>query len=335
MPTKPLKTKTMKTKRNFMPILAMLGMVAVFTFSSCEKEDDVMINPTPTEPTADIVKLASTNPDLSILAEALTRANLVNALEGSGPFTVFAPTNDAFNQLLNDLGATSLDDISTDVLTNVLLYHVLSGQVTSANIVPGYVNTLSTGPDNNQVSLLIGYNDSSNKNAAAAVNTNILYLNSDASVITADVMATNGVVHVINKVLLPPTVVDLAIDNSSFSILVEAVVKAGLAETLMGDGPFTIFAPTNAAFEELFAQLEISGIQDLTKDQLVPILLYHVVSGNVRSTELSTNKVATLNGDITINVGTTVTVNENTNVVLTDVQGINGVVHVIDKVLLP
>ena len=318
-----------------MPILAMLGMVAVFTFSSCEKEDDVMINPTPTEPTADIVKLASTNPDLSILAEALTRANLVNALEGSGPFTVFAPTNDAFNQLVNDLGATNLDDISTDVLTNVLLYHVLSGKVTSTDIVPGYVNTLSTGPDNNQVSLLIGYNDSSNKNAAAAVNTNILYLNSDASVITADVMATNGVVHVINKVLLPPTVVDLAIDNSSFSILVEAVVKAGLAETLMGDGPFTIFAPTNAAFEELFAQLEISGIQDLTKDQLVPILLYHVVSGNVRSTELSTNKVATLNGDITINVGTTVTVNENTNVVLTDVQGINGVVHVIDKVLLP
>ena len=335
MPNKPLKTKTMKTKRNFMPILAMLGMVAVFTFSSCEKEDDVMINPTPTEPTADIVKLASTNPDLSILAEALTRANLVNALEGSGPFTVFAPTNDAFNQLLNDLGATSLDDISTDVLTNVLLYHVLSGKVTSTDIVPGYVNTLSTGPDNNQVSLLIGYNDSSNKNAAAAVNTNILYLNSDASVITADVMATNGVVHVINKVLLPPTVVDLAIDNSSFSILVEAVVKAGLAETLMGDGPFTIFAPTNAAFEELFAQLEISGIQDLTKDQLVPILLYHVVSGNVRSTDLTTSKVTTLNGDITINVGTTVTVNENTNVVLTDVQGINGVVHVIDKVLLP
>nr|HPJ45666.1 fasciclin domain-containing protein [Tenuifilaceae bacterium] len=329
------KTKTMKTKRNFMPILAVLGMVAVFTFSSCEKDDDVMINPTPTEPTADIVKLASTNPDLSILAEALTRANLVSALEGSGPFTVFAPTNEAFNQLLNDLGATSLDDISTDILTNVLLYHVLNGKVTSMEIEPGYVNTLSIGPDNNQVSLLVGYNDSSNKNTAAAVNTNILFLNNDASVVTADVMATNGVVHVINKVLLPPNVVDLAIDNSSFSILVEAVVKAELVETLMGDGPFTIFAPTNAAFEELFAQLKVSGVQDLTKDQLVPILLYHVVSGNVRSSDLSSRNVSTLNGEISIEVGSMVTINDNTNVVYTDLQGVNGVIHVIDKVLLP
>lgn len=318
-----------------MPILAILGMAAVFTFSSCEKDDDVMINPTPTEPTADIVKLASTNPDLSILEEALNRANLVSVLRGTGPFTVFAPTNDAFTQLLNDLGASSLDDISNDVLTNVLLYHVLSGKVLSSDIIPGYVNTLSVGPGNNQISLLIDFNDSSNKNATVAVNTNIVFLNRDASVVTADVMATNGVVHVIDKVLLPPTVVDLAIDNSNFSILVEAVVKAGLAETLMGDGPFTIFAPTNAAFEELFAQLNISGVQDLTKDQLVPILLYHVVSGNVRSTDLSTSKVATLNGDISINVGSTVTINESTNVLLTDVQGVNGVVHVIDKVLLP
>jgi transforming growth factor-beta-induced protein len=149
-------------------------------------------------------------------------------------------------------------------------------------------------------------------------------------------MASNGVIHVIDEVLLPPTVVDIAINNSDFSILVEAVVKAELAETLKGEGPFTVFAPTNDAFEELFTSLGVSGIADLTKEQLEPILLYHVVSGNVLSGTLSSGNVQTLHGDnIAIEVGTGVTINSTSNVVLTDIQGSNGVVHVIDEVLLP
>lgn len=136
--------------------------------------------------------------------------------------------------------------------------------------------------------------------------------------------------------LLPPTVVDIALANENFSILVSALIKAELVETLKGTGPFTVFAPTNEAFNALFAELGVTGIDQLSKETLTPILLYHVVSGNVRSNQLSTGNVATLNGSsISVNVGTSVTLNQNTTVVLADVQGTNGVVHVINKVLLP
>jgi transforming growth factor-beta-induced protein len=116
---------------------------------------------------------------------------------------------------------------------------------------------------------------------------------------------------------------------------VQAVVKAGLAETLSGAGPFTIFAPTNSAFTALFAQLGVSGISDLTAAQLIPILKYHVVSGNVLSTQLSNGSVQTLNGAINVSLSPVPTLNGNAKIIATDIQGTNGVVHVIDKVLLP
>jgi transforming growth factor-beta-induced protein len=112
-------------------------------------------------------------------------------------------------------------------------------------------------------------------------------------------------------------------------------VKAGLVETLSGSGPFTIFAPTNAAFESLFAALKVSGIADLTAEQLIPILTYHVVSGNVLSTQLSAGTVETLNGSISITLTPSPAINTNSMIVATDVQGSNGVIHVINKVLLP
>jgi transforming growth factor-beta-induced protein len=242
-------------------------------------------------------------------------------LKTPGPFTVFAPTNEAFADLLADLGVSSLDDLSAEALTPILLYHVVSGKVLSTDLTNGYVNTLSSGPEQTAISL--------------QVNADEVILNGSSEITSADILATNGVIHVIDKVLLPPTVVNLAINNPQFSILVEAVLKAELAETLSGAGPFTVFAPTNAAFEELFTALGVSGIADLTKEQLTPILLYHVVSGNVLSSELSSGNVATLNGDIAVNLGASVTINSSSVVVLTDVQGSNGIVHVIDEVLLP
>lgn len=159
-------------------------------------------------------------------------------------------------------------------------------------------------------------------------------LNDSSKIIATDVVGTNGLVHVIDKVILPPTIVDIALANSSFSTLVSVLVKAELVETLKGEGPFTVFAPTNDAFSAFFTQIDVSGIDQFSKDELTPILLYHVVSGNVRSNQLSSGNVPTLNGDINVNVGTTVTINENTSVVLVDVQATNGVVHVINKVLL-
>ena len=158
-------------------------------------------------------------------------------------------------------------------------------------------------------------------------------INNSVMVTSADIEADNGVIHVVDKVILPPSVVNIALANQNFSILAQAVVKAGLVETLNGAGPFTVFAPTNAAFETLF---RILGIDDLTSDQLVPILTYHVVSGNVLSSDLSAGSITTLNegNSISIDLSNGVTINDS-QVVAADIQGANGVVHVIDKVLIP
>lgn len=131
------------------------------------------------------------------------------------------------------------------------------------------------------------------------------------------------------------TVVEIAVSNPDFSILVEAVTKANLGEALSADGPFTVFAPTNNAFTALFKQLGVNGVEDLTADQLTPILTYHVVSGKVMSSDLSNTSVATLNGQkIKIDLSDGVKINES-NVVTADISGTNGVIHVIDKVLIP
>lgn len=132
------------------------------------------------------------------------------------------------------------------------------------------------------------------------------------------------------------TVVEIAVSNPDFSILVEAVTKAGLAEALSADGPFTVFAPTNAAFEKLFGDLGIAGVEDLSAEQLTPILTYHVVSGKVMSTDLSNTSVGTLNEGQSVKIDITngVKINES-KVVAADIAGKNGVVHVIDKVLVP
>ena len=131
------------------------------------------------------------------------------------------------------------------------------------------------------------------------------------------------------------SVVEIAVSNPDFSILVEAVTKAGLVDALSATGPFTVFAPNNEAFNALFKKLGVTGIKDLTAEQLKPILTYHVVSGKVMSTDLNNTSVATLNGKkINVDISNGVKINDS-KVVKADIQGTNGVVHVIDRVLIP
>ena len=141
----------------------------------------------------------------------------------------------------------------------------------------------------------------------------------------------------INKASEKPSgsVVEIAVSNPDFSILVEAVTKAGLVDALSATGPFTVFAPNNEAFNALFKKLGVTGIKDLTAEQLKPILTYHVVSGKVMSTDLNNTSVATLNGKkINVDISNGVKINDS-KVVKADIQGTNGVVHVIDRVLIP
>lgn len=311
-------------KTNFLKFrFAILAIAATTLFASCSKDDDTVAPPA--DMPKDIVEVAVSDARFSILVEAVTKANLVSALQGDGPFTVFAPTNDAFNALFAQLGVSGIADLDAATLTPILLNHVVAGSVKSSDISTGYVTTLNaTDPAQAGVQVYV------EKGSDVKVD--------GSKVIIADVMASNGVIHAIDKVILPANVVNHAINNPNFSILVQAVVKAGLVEALSGTEPFTVFAPTNAAFNALFSALGVSGIDALTAGQLTPILLYHVVPGNVRSSQVSSGSVPTLKDGSNLNVTVSnmgVNINGSVNVIATDVQGANGVIHVIDAVLVP
>lgn len=275
-----------------------------------------------------IVEIAVGNSDFSILVSALQKANLVDALSGEGPFTVFAPTNDAFVKLLGELNITAEQLLNHPQLSEVLLYHVVSGKVMSTDLSNGLkANTLQ--------------NEEITVDLSSGVKIN------SSTVTTADVEATNGVIHIIDTVLvpstfvlnaseLPETVVDIALSSNDFSMLVSLLQKADLVGALQGEGPFTVFAPTNEAFEKLLAALNISSTDLMMQPDLAKVLLYHVVQGKVMSTDLSDGlKAPTLNGsEIMFDLKNGVMVNTS-SVIAADIESQNGVVHVIDTVLVP
>jgi transforming growth factor-beta-induced protein len=306
----------MNTKLKTILSVALLATPALFT--SCSDDN--------AEKSKNIVEIAVADESFSTLVAALDKADLVGVLEGDGPFTVFAPTNDAFAELLDDLGASSLDDLTAEQLTPILLNHVVSGTFRSTDLSTGYVATAnSNGPGERNIDLFI------------EVHTGVK-VNGGVNVTSADIIASNGVIHVIDKVILPTDVVDIAVGNEDFSQLVGALGAADgdLVNVLKGAGPFTVFAPVDAAFEDI-----ADVVEGLSTEQLADVLKYHVVSGvNVVSTSLTNGQVVTtLNGTFTVNIsGSTVTITDasgaTANVIATDVQGTNGVIHVIDKVLL-
>jgi transforming growth factor-beta-induced protein len=259
--------------------------------------------------------------DFSSLVAALAKANLASTFMMDGAYTVFAPTNDAFAAFLESINV-SFEDLTAEDLAPILKYHVVGSKVMSGDLSTGYVNTIYAAMEGSPVTLFVEVDGG-------------VTLNGTISVTTPDVETSNGVIHVIDSVLTPTSVVDIAINNNNFTQLVEAVVKAGLVDVLSAEGPFTIFAPTDAAFAQLFADLGVSGIEDISAETLIPILQYHVVSGNVLSTDLTEGDVATLNGNIKISLSDKVTINDDSEVLAVNIQGTNGVVHVINKVLLP
>ncbi len=301
--------------------IILVTMLSVSTLSSCskDKEDKVVDQP------KNIVEVASADTRFSLLVDAVTKAGLGTTLSGTGPYTVFAPTNDAFKALFDQLGVNGISDLDAGTLRTILLNHALSGKINSSAITTGYVATLNkTAPGNNAVKLFV------NKGSDVKVD--------GSKVIVADVIASNGVIHAVDKVILPAGIIGHAMNNPNFSILVEAVVKAGLVDALSADGPFTVFAPTNDAFKALFTSLGVSGIADLTAEQLTPILLYHVLSGNIVSSQVTNGSFPTLKegSNLNIEVGNMgVILNSSVKVISTDVQASNGVIHAIDAVLLP
>jgi len=311
---------------------------------------------------ADLVDVAMSNPDFSILVEALVAADLVTTLR-EGEFTVFAPTNAAFEATLGDMSMTKEDLLANPELANILTYHVIPGTVLSTDIVAGDVATVNGA------------------NVTISVAGGVVMVN-DATVVAADVTAVNGVIHVIDKVLMPPapepvptaevpmataepmatmeatmeapmatmeatsaaampaTVVEVAMGASDFSTLVNAVVAADLVEMLSDEtASYTVFAPTNEAFAAALEGMGMTAeelLSEANRETLVAILTYHVIPSRVLSSDLVAGDVTTAQGeDVTITItGSKVMVND-ANVVTADIESGNGIVHVIDKVLVP
>jgi transforming growth factor-beta-induced protein len=322
-------------KHVFFKFFALSALVAMSV--ACSSDDDENGNGQPK--LGNVAEVAQGDARFSILVDALGRAGLVQTVATTPNITVFAPTNDAFNSLFNQLGVADLDGLisalGVEAVTNVLTYHVLGARVPAANVTTGYVTTLGTAHGNN-LSAFINVSGST------------VRINDQATVVVTDVNASNGVIHAIDAVMLPLTILELAALNSDFSSLATALgVADGNIDDLLADpsaGPLTIFAPTNAAFAALINELgagDLNGVvAAIGTDGLADVILYHAVSGNITSAQVSAGSVPTVNGQnftIGVNGGVTITdaSNRTVNVIATDVQGTNGIVHVIDGVLLP
>ncbi|MBO6606913.1 MAG: fasciclin domain-containing protein [Psychroserpens sp.] len=331
------KLKKMKIISKTLRLLPLF--LFVFAFQACSDDDDNnIVVPTP----QNIVELASSNPNLSSLVQAILAADgdLATVLSGPGPFTVLAPTNDAFDAFLGD---DELSDIPTDVLEQVLRNHVISGNITSSTLVglgSGYERTLAAGAAGQNLSI---YFDT----------TGGVSFNGVANVVTggADVEASNGTVHIIDGVIGLPTVVDHALANPAFSSLVAALSAADedpdtdLIGTLSGAGTFTVLAPTNDAFT---AFLDGASLGDIPNDVLTNVLLNHVLGSNILANDLLTagagynNTLAAgpndaadnaTNVSIYFNTSDGVVFNGVATVVVADVVGTNGIVHAINAVI--
>lgn len=270
---------------------------------------------------ADIVDTAVSAGQFNTLVAAVKAADLVETLKGEGPFTVFAPTDEAFAAIPEEDLAALLKPEAKDQLTSILLYHVVSGEVTSDKVVE-----------------LTGATTVNGQRADIKVEDGKVMLDG-ATVVTTDIKCDNGVIHVIDAVILPESrnLPEVATAAEKFSTLLAAVKAAGLVDALSGDEPLTVFAPTDEAFAALPAGTVESLLKPENTDQLKSILTYHVVSGRVYSDQaVEAGKAATLQGnEVMIKVdGETATVNDAT-LLKTDIDASNGVIHVIDKVLIP
>jgi uncharacterized surface protein with fasciclin (FAS1) repeats len=312
-----------------------IALFAVSVLASCNNDDEM--DNTPSTPTdADIAMVAAGNENFTSLVAALQKADLVDALKSPGPYTVFAPTNEAFSTFLADKGFDDLNDVPEDILTAILLNHVVEGEVKSTDLKQGYISTLaSEASSQNELSIYVDLSSG-------------VVINGSSMVTTPDVEASNGVIHVIDAVIDIPSVVTHALSNDNFTTLVSALTANGLStdfvSVLSGAGPFTVFAPTNAAFEALLnSNPDWNSLGDIPTDILEKVLTYHVIAGaNVLSSNLADGmKVTALSGDnFTINIGgdnvTITDANGNiANIIAVDVQAGNGVIHVLDKVILP
>jgi len=318
-------------------LLLPMTLVSASLLAACGSSSD-------DDPTT-VVDVAQGDDRFETLVTALTRADLVTTLQGEGPFTVFAPTDDAFAAFLEENSLSAEDLLGSDTLADVLTYHVLPIEANSTTAISAAesstVNdTLLTTVQGDAVALSLSEGD---------------LLVNEATVVQADVEADNGVIHAIDSVLTLPeknalsdeskTITELVValadaeTNAEFGILKQAVVTAELDTVLDGDGPFTVFAPTDDAFDAALTALDITASELLAREDLADILLKHVLTKRVNSSVAVLADGANL---VTANAdGETVTIDASNGVMVdsatvtaADIYTSNGIVHQIDAVIL-
>ena len=328
--------------KNYFKILPILFLSLFITSCDDDNDDDGVCCAG-----SSVVDLASQTESLSTLVSALQVTGLDATLSSPGAFTVLAPTNDAFDAFLTSINAASLDDIPVDVLTNVLLNHVIIGEVQSGSLTNGYASTQAvSGASGTNMSIYINTDDG-------------VTFNGVSSVSSADVVASNGVVHIVDAVIGLPSVVTFALADPNFGILVQALTRPDLTQPFVGllsipagsaPSPFTVFAPVNSAFESLLTELGVNSLNDIDEPTLSAVLSYHVVvSTNQISSNLSDGTVFTTSldqaspggGNLTFSIGDngqgilTDNNDRTSNIIAVDVQADNGIIHAIDTVVLP
>ena len=268
-----------------------------------------------------IVETAVENGSFTTLASLLTSAELVEALSGEGPFTVFAPSDEAFAKLPKETVEMVTKPENKALLQDILKYHVVSGAVDAAAVVKIKNATTLNG-----------------QRADISVEEGTVFVGG-AKVTAPDIRCTNGVIHVIDTVMMPETrnLVEVAAGAETFATLIAAAKAAGLVEALTKGGPITVFAPTDEAFAALPEGTVAELLKPENKDRLAAVLKYHVVAGRVFADQAAKlDKAPTLNGkELPIAITPESAKVGGANIVATDIQASNGVIHVVDAVLLP
>ena len=354
----------MKRRFSFFALLLAFAMIV----AACSSDSDDTTTTTTTEPVADtsVLDLAIEAGQFSTLIAAIDAAGLGETLEGEGPFTVLAPTDAAFDAAFEALGITAEELLAdTETLTAILLYHVLGEAADSQLVATLDGSSVATlNPQTVDINVVDGQ----------------IMIN-EATVVSADLIADNGIVHVIDAVLLPPdiaealgvamaeepmeeettttteattttteamepTIAEIVVESAAgdpaeFTVLLAALETAGLVDALNGEGPFTVFAPTDEAFGALLEELGVTAEELLANPDLANILLYHVVSGEFMAAdviEIAPADVPTLYEENTVAIAVvdgSVVINDVATVITADVMASNGVIHVIDAVLVP
>ncbi|WP_378187158.1 fasciclin domain-containing protein [Aquimarina sp. W85] len=329
-----------------MKIISNIGKFAiigalVLGIASCSDDDDGDF----VELETNLVVTATADSELTSLVAALAKAELVTTLNGSGPFTVLAPTDAAFSAFLEANNYENVNDIPVETLKQVLLNHVIPGEIEAADLkaeVSGYATTASTaGPNGANISIYY--------EASSDVTFNGGKDNGGATVTTADISASNGIIHKVDAVIGLPDIVSMAKANANFSTLVSAVVAADLVTTLQSDGPFTVFAPNNASFSTFLSDNEFSTLEDVPTETLTQTLLNHALTSATTSSDLSaegsgyvqTASTAGPDGEnismfydassgVIINGGAS---NKGAQVETADIVVTNGIIHQVDAVI--